>query len=163
MFDGLGEMYASAHNWTQTRARRKQARVENQHHFALLWSILCLFWGFVGGYNAYLLTLLESIRREVIVLSGLIEAEYKCKLKAWWKQGARKWKQARADGSRWKQLSACVRARMKASLRIDGWWAEGMRHKPSDLCSIITTLSKCCFCLDHWKHHSIVSDRYYSI
>ena len=98
---GLGEMYASAHNWTQTRARRKQARVENQHHFALLWSILCLVWGFVGGYNAYLLTLLESIRREVIVLSGLIEAEYKCKLKAWWKQGARKWKQARADESNW--------------------------------------------------------------
>ena len=98
---GLGEMYASAHNWTQTRARRKQARVENQHHFALLWSILCLFWGFVGGYNAYLLTLLESIRREVIVLSGLIEAGYKCKLKAWWKQGARKWKQARADESNW--------------------------------------------------------------
>ena len=156
-------MYASAHNWTQTRARWKQARVENQCYFALFWSMLCLVWGLVGAYNVYLLALLEAIRREVIVLSGLIEAEYKCKLKAWWKQGARKWKQTKANESRWKQSSACVRARMKASLRIDGWWVEGMGHKSSDFCSKITTLSKCCFYPDHWKHHLIVSDRYYSI
>ena len=44
----------------------------------------------MGAYNVDLLTLLEAIRREVIVLSGLIEAEYKRKLKAWRKQGARK-------------------------------------------------------------------------
>ena len=153
-------MYASAHNWTQTASKvRASARRKSMLLRLILVNVMpglrfggCIYW---YRYMLY--------KRKVIGATILRKGEYKCKLGAWWKQGARKWKQTKANESRWKQLSACVRARMKASLRMGGWWTVGIRQNSSRFCSITRTSSKRWFCIYYRKDYSIVLGRYYNI